>query len=56
MVQRVFIALEIFLFCWNGKPKQSFFIAIIKNKYFLYNIKRKINVYCIILIKNKYLL
>jgi hypothetical protein len=55
MVQEVFIALELCYFAEvEGLKSHFFFITIIKNKYFLHNIKWETNVYCIILIRNKY--
>ena len=57
MVQGVFITLELCYFAeMEGLKSHFFFIAMIKNKYLLHNIKRKTNVYCIILIRDKYLL
>ena len=55
MVQEVFITFEPCYFVGVEILKSHFFfIAIIKNKYLLHNIKRGTNIYCIILMKDKY--
>ena len=44
-------------FCWSEGLKSCFLlIAIIKNKYLLYNIKRGTNISCTVLMKDKYVL
>jgi len=54
MVQWVFITFELCYFAKVEGLKSHFFIVIIENKYLLHNIKQEINVYCIILMKDKH--
>ena len=55
MVQEVFITFEPCYFVGVESLKSHFFfIVIINDKYFLHNIKRETNIYCIILMRDKY--